>query len=136
MLPLANTYIHKIICQNYEYDLGEGRTSLLRHSYQADMPCVLCSVSTRSKMIMIPARYECPSDWNIEYSGYLMSEAEHVSRFGGKSTICIDEGAEAVPGSGASTDLAIVYFMRAVCTNLPCPPYETNKLLTCTVCTQ
>ena len=119
-----------------EYDLDEGRISLLRHLYQTEMPCVLCSVSTRSKMIMIPARYECPSDWNREYSGYLMSDAEHENRIGRKSTICVDEASEAVPGSGANTNPAPVYFMRAVCNGLPCPPYETNKLLTCAVCTQ
>ena len=119
-----------------EYDLGGGQTSPLKHLDQADMPCVLCSVSTRSKMIMIPARYECPSDWNREYSGYLMSEAEHEHHPGRKSTICVDEASEAVPGSGANTDPAVVYFMRAVCNGLPCPPYEANKLLTCAVCTQ
>ena len=119
-----------------EYDLDGGQTSLLRHLFRADMPCVLCSVSTRSKMIMIPARYECPSDWNREYSGYLMSDAEHETRFGRKSTICVDEASEPVPGSGANTSPSIVFFMRAVCNGLPCPPYETNKLLTCAVCTQ
>ena len=43
---------------------------------------------------------------------------------------------EAVPGSGANTSPAVVCFMRAVCNGLPCPHYEANKLLTCTVCTQ
>ena len=119
-----------------EYDLDNGRTSLLRQVYEANMPCVLCSVSTRSKMIMIPARYQCPSDWNIEYSGYLMSEAEHTNHPGRKATICVDAAAKPVPGSGASTDPAPVFFMRAVCNGLPCPPYEANKLLTCAVCTQ
>ena len=119
-----------------EYDLDNGRTSLLRQVYEANMPCVLCSVSTRSKMIMIPARYQCPSDWNIEYSGYLMSEVEHTNHPGRKATICVDAAAKPVPGSGASTDPAPVFFMRAVCNGLPCPPYEANKLLTCAVCTQ
>ena len=119
-----------------EYDLDNGGTSLLRQVYEADMPCVFCSVSTRSKMIMIPARYECPSDWNIEYSGYLMSQAEGNGDEGRKSTICVDETSEPVPGSGANTNPAVVCFMRAVCNGLPCPPYEANKLLTCAVCTQ
>ena len=119
-----------------EYDLDNGRTSLLRQMYQDDMPCVLCSVTTRSKMIMIPARYQCPSEWNREYSGYLMSDAEHENRPGRKATICIDEAAKPVPGNGANTDPAVVFFMRAVCNGLPCPPYEANKLLTCAVCTQ
>ena len=119
-----------------EYDLDNGGTSLLRQVFQADMPCVLCSVSTRSKMIMIPARYQCPSDWNREYSGYLKSGAEDGNRFGRKATICVDEASESVPGSGANTDPAMIFLMRAVCNGLPCPPYETNKLLTCAVCTQ
>ena len=128
-------YLPELYGVQYALD-DEGRTSLLRYLYQADMSCVICSVSTRSKMIMIPARYQCPSDWNREYSGYLMSDAEHENRFGGKSTICVDEASEPVPGSGADTTPAIVCFMRAVCNGLPCPPYKANKLLTCAVCTQ
>ena len=112
-----------------EYDLGGGGTSSFRHLDQADMPWVLCSVSTRSKMIMIPARYECPSDWNREYSGYLMSGAEYGDRIGRKSTICVDEASEPVPGSGANTDPADTYFMRAVCNGLPCPPQPNTCLL-------
>ena len=65
-----------------------------------------------------------------------MSGAENEDRIGRKSTICVDEASEAVPGSGANINPAIAYFMRAVCSNLPCPPYEANKLLTCAVCTQ
>ena len=119
-----------------EYDLSADGTSLLRHLDLVDMPCVLCSVSTRSKMIMIPARYECPSDWNREYSGYLMSGAELENRPGRKATICVDEASEAVPGTAGVEGASLIYFMRAVCNGLPCPPYESNKLLTCAVCTQ
>ena len=117
-----------------KYDIETGQASLLRHLNGAHMSCVLCSVSTRSKMIMIPARYECPSDWNREYSGYLMSGSEHIGHVGSKSTICVDEAAEAaLLGSGGLADLAYIYFMRAVRNG---PPYEANKLLTCAVCTQ
>ena len=129
-----SSVVHLPELYGVEYELDNLASPILRHLYQVDMPCVLCS--TRSKMIMTPVRYECPSDWNREYSEYLMSGAEHVDRIGRKATICVDEASEAVPGTAGVEGASFIYFMRAVCNGLPCPPYETNKLLTCAVCTQ
>ena len=40
-----------------------------------NVPCAVCSASTRVGMLMIPARTSCPTGWTREYYGYLMSQA-------------------------------------------------------------
>ena len=42
------------------------------HDHNA--PCAVCHVSTRVAVLMIPAWRHCPSQWTLEYTGYLMSE--------------------------------------------------------------
>ena len=52
------------------------------------------------------------------------------------NAICVDTSAEAVPGSGANINPSTGVMMRASCNGVPCPPYQSNKLLTCAVCTK
>ena len=49
---------------------------------------------------------------------------------------CIDSNPESVPGSSANTDGGLFYHVEATCNGLPCPPYDTQKELTCAVCTK
>jgi len=35
--------------------------------------CVVCHVTLRSSILMIPAMVQCPTNWTTEYSGVLMS---------------------------------------------------------------
>ena len=46
------------------------QTALLDHN----VPCAVCHVSTRAAVLMIPAWRHCPSQWTLEYTGYLMTE--------------------------------------------------------------
>ena len=39
-----------------------------------NMPCVVCYVPTRSAMFVQQGSYSCPSEWNREYHGYVMSD--------------------------------------------------------------
>ena len=88
---------------------------------------------------MIPAKTTCPPSWTREYYGYLMS-----SYYGHKRTMfeCVDSDAESVPGSAASTDGHLFYFVEARCTGIACPPsqssrdYVDGRELSCTVCTK
>ena len=43
------------------------------------VPCSVCYVSTRTALLMIPGRYDCPDNWTREYYGHIMSES-HSSR--------------------------------------------------------
>ena len=122
---LADTAVHNSTLHGVKY-----------HSQKLindDMPCVVCYVRIRSAKLIYHGRYTCPGGWKREYHGYLMSDANIASRNGRKSTICAD-----VHPRTSSTNPAVPHFMAVDCTNseLPCPPYEDGRVLTCAVCTK
>ena len=43
-----------------------------------NVPCSVCYVATRSVAVMVPAKTQCPTDWTVEYVGYLMSENHRI----------------------------------------------------------
>ena len=96
-----------------------------------NVPCAVCH--TLTTVLTIPARYECPSGWTREYYGYLMS-SQHTRH---RTTFeCMDYNAESIPGSAVNTNGVLFYFNEATCNGLPCPPYNTEKEVTCAVCTK
>ncbi len=56
---------------------GGGKTSCRS---QHNAPCAICHVQVKFSVIVIPAKYTCPSGWTREYYGYLMSESINYSR--------------------------------------------------------
>ncbi len=116
-----------------EYEFWNA--GLLNSFYQHNAPCAVCYVPTRVTVLMLPARITCPSNWTLEYSGYLMSERQsykHSSTFE-----CVDMNPESVPGSGASTNGALFHFNEAKCNvGIPCPPYDSEKEITCAMCSK
>ena len=111
-----------------EYD-GPIQTALYNHN----VPCAVCHVSTRAAVLMIPAWRHCPSQWTLEYTGYLMTEHKDHNT---ATYECVDKDAESVPGSHASNDGGLFFTVEASCNGLPCPPYIAEKELTCAVCTK
>ena len=99
-----------------------------------NVPCAVCYTSRRTSKLMIPAKTTCPSSWTQEYIGYLMTSNQSNK----KSTVyeCVDKDAEAVPGSLASTNGALLYHVVAKCTGILCPPFVATNAITCTVCTK
>ena len=117
-----------------EYQTGSGDIGPLHSVYQHNVPCAVCYTSTRGTVVMIPAQLTCPSSWTREYYEYLMAEykAYHRSMFE-----CVDQYPESVPGSSANTNGALFYHVEVKCNyGLPCPPYDTQKEVTCVVCTK
>ena len=113
-----------------EYDTGGGP---LRSVFQHDAPCAVCRTSARVTVLMIPAKTQCPPSWTLEYTGYLMAEYND----GHRSTFeCVDKDPETVPGGAVNTNPAVFYHTEASCSELPCPPYDPQKELTCVVCTK
>ena len=104
--------------------------SLDRH----DAPCAVCYTSTKAVQVMIPAKTTCPSSWTIEYVGYLMAAYETNNR--NAIYECVDKDPEAIPGSAVVYIESVFHFVKATCTGIPCPPYNTKKALTCVVCTK
>ena len=103
----------------------------LDHSHDRNMPCALCQAYGRTNKIMIPSRYECPSEWRREYYGYLM--AGNIGHKAATQYTCVDKNLEQIPGTGANNDARLLYTVEAHCNHfIPC----SDKELTCVVCTK
>ena len=117
-----------------EYQTGAFYDNRPLHSvYDHNVPCAVCYTSTRETVMMIPARLTCPTSWTREYYGYLMAERYDYHRI---MFECVDQSPESVPGSGANTDGVLFFPVEVKCNGIPCPPYDTQKEVTCVVCTK
>ena len=120
-----------------EYEDGSGRTDQLfgESHYQRDVPCVVCDVTKRSSVLMIPGKSKCHEGWTLEYSGYLM--AGHYNFSGATDYYCIDKDPENLPGGTGNDNGYLLYFVEARCgASLRCPPYVNGRELQCAVCTK
>ena len=119
-----------------EYETGltqRGEIGPLSAVNDHNVPCAVCYTSMRGTVVMIPARLTCPSSWTREYYGYLMAERSSHYR---TMFECVDQNPESVPGSVPNTDGVLFYHTEVKCNGIPCPPYETQKEVTCVVCTK
>ena len=135
-VPVYSTYVPGV--QGYSPLHGmeyEAPNAIARSLDDDNVPCAVCYASTRSTVLMVPARNLCPSSsWTLEYSGYLMTEHFNHHR---SSFECVDKDAESIPGTISYTHGARLYHVEASCsTEIPCGPYEAQKELTCAVCTR
>ena len=116
-----------------EYEVAAGQP-IVRHLRQNhNVPCAVCYASTRVAMLMIPAKTQCPSSWTLEYVGYLMTDHHNHRR---TMFTCMDKDAESIPGEAGDTNGALFYHVEATCNGILCPPYDTERELTCAVCTK
>ena len=106
----------------------------LQNRFHTYLPCALCYTTTKSTSFMMPGRYTCPSGWSTEYSGYIMTEYTQNGR-GRRDTICVDQDDEAA-ATKSSAHPAMLYLMQATCIGLNCPPFNSQKPLTCVVCSK
>ena len=98
-----------------------------------DVPCAVCRTDSES-VLMIPAKWTCPSGWTRELYGYLMSERyNHLSS---KEFVCVDGSPETLTGTYVDRNGALFYFQKAACGSLPCQPYIDGHELTCVVCSK
>ena len=134
-LSTDTTANHAALLRGVEFETSGTSSTPLNNVYQANMPCAVGHTDTKLSVFTVPAQYTCPNGWTMEYNGYLMAEEEKNDRQR-KNTLCVDKDAEAVSGSQANTNPAVVYLMRATCDGLPCPPYNTNMALPCSVCSK
>lgn len=99
-----------------------------------NVPCAVCYRTDKSAKLMIPATTTCPSSsWTEEYDGYLMTEdnSRHKNAYE-----CVDRNPEAISGSEKNRNGAQLFFVTFECNGeLPCPPFEEKKAVTCVVCT-
>ena len=111
----------------------QDTNTLVANTDDADAPCAVCYVATRTTLYMIPAKYTCPNNWTTEYYGYLM--AEHYNHYRSEFS-CVDKSLKTVIGSIENVLGARFFPVEGRCGSLPCPPYEETKELTCAVCTK
>ena len=130
----AGTQDGRAYLYGVEYQTGSSSNGGPFHSvYQHNAPCAVCYTSTRETLVMIPAQLTCPSSWTREYYGYLMANwvGDRRSMFE-----CVDHSPESVPGSIANTNGALFHHVEVKCNGISCPPYDTQKEVTCVVCTK
>ena len=119
---------------NCPVDGAEYQGPLVSGHHDRNVPCAVCYVQNRTTSIMIPAKMNCHSGWTREYYGYLMSD--YVVTHYRTQFICMDRNMEAIPGLQANTNGALFYHAEATCNGLSCGPYNTEKELSCVVCTK
>ena len=107
----------------------------LNNRYHTYLPCALCYTTTKSTSFMLPGRYTCPSGWSSEYAGYIMTEYTGSNRGGRRDTICVDQDAEAASTKGSAL-ASMLFLMQVSCIGLDCPPFDSQKPLTCVVCSK
>ena len=100
---------------------------------QHNVPCAVCYASTRVAMLMIPAKTQCPSSWTLEYVGYLMSG--HYTHYRSMFS-CMDKDAQGLSGGSGDANGALFHHVEATCNGILCPPYDTEREMTCAVCTK
>ena len=64
-----------------------------------------------------------------------MSEQTSSNRGGRRDTICVDQDAEAASTKG-SAFAAMLSLIQVSCIGLDCPPFDSQKPLTCVVCSK
>ena len=103
--------------------------------WDTNTPCVVCHSKARRDVLMVPGTTWCPTSWRREYYGYLMAsdDSRYRSEF-----ICMDRYPQKLRGSHGHTQKAAdVFNVEAHCSgNILCPPYNSYKEITCTVCTK
>ena len=123
--------INQIAGVQYYFGSHPSLSAVNRHN----VPCAVCYAATRCVALMVPAKTQCPTNWTLEYDGYLASEYySHDSR---TMYECVDKSPESVPGLNANSNpTACLIPVEPYCNGLSCPPYDAGKELTCAVCTR
>ena len=133
LTAISGTQIYRALMYGGEYETHTDSNSYLHGRHNTDVPCVVCHVSNRTAVYMVPAKYTCPSGWTREYHGYLM--AQYYKHHSNQYT-CIDVELKPVVGSSANQNGLLFLFVEGRCGSLPCPPYDNTRELSCAVCTK
>lgn len=98
-----------------------------------DPVCVVYRIP-RPTIIMVPGTNVCESGWTLEYRGYLMGSEEADSS--NHESVYVDSKFEGRRGSERNNNGMLLYFLYTRCGSLPCPPYHSQRVVTCVVCSK
>eukprot|EP01050_Picozoa_sp_SAG11_P012932 SAG11_NODE_1474_length_4839_cov_2.761603_2_plen_590_part_00 len=90
----------------YHYS-NDGPLSSLSDLSNFDAVCSVCQAPGRPWSLTVPGRHDCPDDFELDYSGYLMSETYNAG--GRMKYICVDNNTVGVFGSAADAQSAGLY---------------------------
>ena len=103
--------------------------------YKRAMPCSVCYTTAVSN-IMYPARTDCPANWKLQYTGYIMS-----TYYSSRQTdwACVDANPDNL-APGNENSLNIPWYLTEIeCGSIWCRNqigrYIQDRELTCSVCT-
>ena len=124
----------------YGAEYQTSPTGPLNHVDDRNVPCSVCYTANRPAVLMIPGKYTCPTGWNTEYYGYLMTGRYSASPDSYKSQSlysCVDAGLEVIPGTGADNNGLFFFNVEIASHPSLCPPYDcSGEELTCVVCSK
>ena len=103
----AETHNNRAYLYGTEYESPIGSMNGL---HQHNVPCAICYASNRVSLLMIPAKLTCPTNWTMEYQGYLM--AAYHSHKQNSMFECVDKNAQAIPGEAKDTNGALFYHVE------------------------
>ena len=100
------------------------------------IPCTVCMIADKGSHVMVPGENFCPSEWKLEYWGYLMAAYYSHQK---SNWVCVDSQPEALdlPASGSSQTLW--YPTEVQCGSIQCSrsrpnAYVRDREVTCAVC--
>ena len=112
-------------------------------------PCVVCHVTRRSSVIVIPALIHCPASWTVEYRGFMVSSvADDRKSTSGvpldihkrSSYLCWDDAPNAGPPStdesNPNPNRGLIIPVKVLCGSLPCNVYPNGQEVNCIVCSK
>nr|KAG5713930.1 hypothetical protein BaRGS_024557 [Batillaria attramentaria] len=103
-------------------------------THDKDVVCAVCATSGRAMNLMMPAKNTCPAGWNLEYTGHLM--AGYHGHGSATEFLCMDSAMETDHSSEKNDNGKLFYYVLGQCGSLNCPPYENDRVLTCSVCSK
>ena len=130
--------------RNHSYLSGIGYRTPMKGRDNSLAACTVCCVQKKSTTIMIPAKTSCPTNWEREYYGYLMSGyigfgSNHHTRY---MYECIDKDMDTIIGSQSGRNGEAFHHVEVKCNlGLECSTsnvkkYEPHKEMNCVVCSK
>lgn len=140
VFPDYATYSTKVHGVEYKMSASENYVFSMNNSdghpltnYPA--PCAACHVSSRTAILMIPARINCPEGWTEEYRGYVVAESSVDKDRHRGEYLCWDEAPEYTKGAAAQ-DQGLIYTVELASGTLPSSIFIDGIELTCVVCSK
>ena len=98
--------------------------------------CAVCQVPNKGSTIMVPGENFCPTDWTVEYWGYLMADYHSHQKM---NWVCVDHEPKTTDKPSSGSGHGYFYPTEIRCGSIRCDENKPNgyvryRELTCAVC--